>query len=114
MSEGYEIAGDEPRALVDELIERVLAVGARFTPVDRRSLIFDFDPVEGDVFAVALHCQLLEIGWKPLQVLLVGKNCHSRCVKEIGIPDAEETHEDRKILSEGGGAKMLVHLMKSG
>ena len=30
-----EVAGDEPRALMDQLIEGMLAIGARFAPVDR-------------------------------------------------------------------------------
>ena len=30
-----EVAGDEPRALMDQLVEGMLAIGARFAPVDR-------------------------------------------------------------------------------
>ena len=35
LREGDEVARDEPGALVDELVEGVLAVGARLAPVDR-------------------------------------------------------------------------------
>ena len=37
--EGDEIAGDEPRALMDQLIEGMLAVGARLAPVDRPGVV---------------------------------------------------------------------------
>src|SRR5262252_1197649 len=50
-----EVTGDEPRPLVDQLVKRVLSVGARFPPVDRTSVPGDSFPLEGDVFSVALH-----------------------------------------------------------
>src|SRR5438874_313922 len=65
-----KVARDEPSTLVNELIERVLAVGTRFTPVNWAGLIVDPGPPESDVFAVALHRQLLEVSGKSLQVLL--------------------------------------------
>ena len=38
LAEADEVAGDEPRALVDELVEGVLAVGAGLAPVDGAGL----------------------------------------------------------------------------
>ena len=38
LAERDEVARNEPRALVDQLIEGVLAVGARFSPVNRSGL----------------------------------------------------------------------------
>ena len=38
LDRGEEVAGDELRALVDELVEGVLAVGARLAPDDRAGL----------------------------------------------------------------------------
>jgi len=35
LCEGDEVAGNEPSALVDQLIERVLAIGSRLAPKDR-------------------------------------------------------------------------------
>ena len=35
LSESDEVAGNEPRALMDQLIEGMLAVGSRLAPVDR-------------------------------------------------------------------------------
>ena len=41
LAEGDEVARNEPRALVNQLIERVLAVGARLAPVDRPGVASD-------------------------------------------------------------------------
>ncbi len=54
-AKGDEVAGDQARALVDELIERVLAIGAGLAPIDRTGFIVDGGAIESDVFAVALH-----------------------------------------------------------
>src|SRR5215831_194642 len=69
-----EVAGNEPRALMNQLIERVLAIGARLAPIDGASIVVDALAVYGDVFAVALHGQLLQIGRESLQILLVGQH----------------------------------------
>ena len=41
LAEGDEVARNQPRALMDQLIERVLAVGARLAPVDRAGVVID-------------------------------------------------------------------------
>ena len=69
-----EVAGDQLRALVDQLVEGVLAVGPRLAPVDRPGLVVDPGAVEGDVLAVRLHRQLLQVGREALQVLVVGQH----------------------------------------
>src|SRR5215467_10839505 len=71
VGEADEVAGDESRPLVDELIERVLAVGPRLAPVDRPRVVVHALAAQADVLAVRLHGQLLEIRGKSLQVLLV-------------------------------------------
>ena len=111
--EADEVAGDEPRALVDELVERVLAVGARLAPVDRARVVVDPRAVEGDVLAVRLHGQLLEVGGEALQVLLVGQHGHRLRAEEVVVPDGEETHEHGQVALEGRGAEVLVHLVEA-
>src|SRR5213594_3349887 len=69
--ERYEVAWNESRSLMNQLIERVLAICAWLAPIDRAGIVRDFVTVERDVFAVAFHRQLLQIGWKSFQVLLV-------------------------------------------
>ena len=41
LGEADEVAGDEARALVDELVEGVLAVGAGLAPVDGAGVVVD-------------------------------------------------------------------------
>src|SRR6185295_12174592 len=49
-----EIAGDEHRALMDQLIKGVLAIGPGFAPVDRSGAVINALAVERYVLAVAL------------------------------------------------------------
>ena len=74
LAEGNEVTGNEPRSLVDQLIERVLAFGTRLAPVDRASIAGDPLALERDLLAVALHRQLLRVGGKGLEILLVGQD----------------------------------------
>src|SRR6516165_12060996 len=62
-----EIAGYEARALMDQLIERMLAVGTRLSPKDRPGIVIDLRAIERNVLAIALHGELLEVRGKPLQ-----------------------------------------------
>src|SRR5713101_8599208 len=108
-----EVARDEPGPLVNQLVERVLAIRSWFAPVDRSCLVCHVFPIERDMLAIAFHRQLLEVGWKPLKVLLVGQDRHGLRPKEIAVPDAEKTHEHRKVLLEGSRAEVFVHLVQS-
>ena len=107
--EADEVAGDEAGALVDELVEGVLAVGAGLAPVDGAGLGFDGFAVERDVLAVGLHGELLEVGGEALEVLLVGEDGDGLGVEEVGVPDGEEAEEGGEIFLEGRGAEVVVH-----
>ena len=75
------------RALMDQLVERVLTVGAGLAPIDRSGLIVDARAVERDAFAVALHGELLQIRREALQVLVVGQNGNGLRAEEVVVPD---------------------------
>src|SRR5207249_4086055 len=81
-----EVAWNESRSLMNQLVERVLAICAWFAPIDRAGIVRDFVTVERDVFAVAFHRQLLQIGCKSFQVLLVRKNRDGLGTEEIVVP----------------------------
>ena len=68
-------------------------------------------PVEHDAFSVALHGQLLEIGWKALQVLFVRQDCHGLCAEEIGVPDVQKAHDDRQVPIQRRSEEVLIHLV---
>ena len=87
----------EPRALVQQLVERVLAVGAGLAPDDRRrSCTSTGVAVAIDALAVALHVELLQIGRQPLQVLVVRQHRVRLGAEEVGVPDAEQAEHDRQ------------------
>ncbi len=106
--------GNEPRALVDQLVERVLAVGAGLAPVDRAGVVVDARAVERHVLAVALHRQLLQVGGEALQVLLVGQHGDRLRAEEVGVPDGEQAQQHRQVALERRGAEVLVHLVEAG
>src|ERR1035437_8853871 len=86
-AETDEVAWDKLRSLVDELVEGMLAVGAGLAPVNRSRLIIDGSAFERDVLAVRFHRQLLEIGGKALEVLLVRQHRDGLRAEEIVVPD---------------------------
>src|SRR5918992_5874561 len=83
--ESDEVAWNESRSLMNQLVERVLAVCAGLAPVDRPGVVGDVVAINGDVFAIALHSQLLQIGWKSLQVLLVGQDRNRLGAEEVVV-----------------------------
>src|SRR5580700_4087116 len=108
-----KVAGDESGSLMNQLVERMLAVSSWLAPVDRPSLVGDLGAFERNVLPVALHRQLLQISRKPLEVLLVRKNPNGLSAEEIVVPKGDESHEHGQILIERSSAEMLVHLMKA-
>src|SRR5215469_5198502 len=108
-----KVTGNEPRSLVDQLIERVLSVGTRFAPVDRTGVGGHLLSIESHVLAVALHGQLLEIRGKPLQILLVRKDSNRLGSEEVVVPNREKAHQYRQVLFEGSCAEVLVHLTET-
>src|SRR4030095_16855716 len=108
-----EVTRDESRPLVDQLVEGMLSVGSRLSPVDRPGRVIDFAPCQRDVLAVALHRQLLEIRWEALQVLLVRQDGDRLGAEEVRVPNRQQTEEHREIALERRTAEMLVHLMKA-
>src|SRR6476660_7525950 len=73
LGERNKVTRNQPGPLMDQLIERVLTVGSRLAPVHGAGRISNFGAIERNVFAVTLHGQLLKIGRKALQILLVGQ-----------------------------------------
>ena len=91
-AEADEVAGDQRRPLVDQLVEAVLPVRAGLAPVDRAGLVVDSGPVERDALAVRLHRQLLQVGREALQVLVVRQHGDGLRAEEVAVPDAEQAH----------------------
>ena len=69
-----EIGRHHARALVYQLIEGVLSVGARFPPNYHTGGIVHDLPIAVYAFTIAFHLQLLQISGEMLQILIVGKD----------------------------------------
>jgi hypothetical protein len=65
------------------------------------------------MLAIAFHGQLLQIGRKALEVLLVGQHSHRLRPEEVVVPDAQQRHQHGEIPLERRGAEMLVHFVKA-
>src|SRR3984885_10158952 len=88
--ESDEVAWDQTRSLMDQLVKRVLPIGSRLTPIDRSGIRDHACSIERHMLAVALHRQLLQIGWEPLEVLFIRQNSYRLCVEEVGVPNRQQ------------------------
>src|SRR6202050_1598806 len=98
LRKGDEVARDEPCSLVNQLIERMLAVGSRFTPINWTRIVRNLFSVKPDVLAIAFHRELLEVGWEAFQVLFVGQDRDRLRPEKIVVPDRQKTHQHRQVL----------------
>ena len=99
---------------MDQLVEAVLPVRARLTPVDGAGLVVDVRALDGHVLAVRLHRELLQVGREALEVLLVRHHADGLRVEEVAVPDREQAHDHRQVLRERRGAEVHVHVVEAG
>ena len=109
-----EVGGDEPRALVDELVERVLPVRAGLAPEDLAGVGGDGRAVPSHRLAVGLHRQLLEIGGEAVQLLRVGEHGVRLRAEEVRVPDVEQAHQHGHVRRERLRAHVLVDGVEPG
>src|SRR5262249_49325012 len=91
LAKADEVARNEFGALMDKLVIRVLAIRPRRPPNNWAGLIIDGSPVEGDVFAVALHIELFEVGAEFFQVLVVRQDRQRLRAEEIVVPQSDQS-----------------------
>ena len=108
---GDEITGNQRAALMHELIERMLTVGAWLTEDDRAGAVVDRMTLQIHGLAVAFHVALLQIVRQILEMLVIGQDGVGVGGEEVVVPDAEQRHDHRDIPVEGRGAEMLVDAM---
>src|SRR6266567_6483596 len=114
LAEADEGARDQLGTLVDELIEGMLAIGSRLSPDNGPGLIVHLPALQVDVFSVALHVELLEVGWQAAKVIIIRQNRHGLSAEEVVVPDAYESQEHRQVALKRRRAKMLVHRVETG
>ena len=99
---------------MQQLVKRVLPVGARLTPVNRARLHADPLSLKGHVLAVALHRQLLQVSRETTEVFRIGQHGHGVRTEKIVVPDRDQRHQHRQVALERGLAEMRVHGMEAG
>ena len=65
------------------------------------------------MLAVAFHRQLLEIGGKTLEILLVRQDRDGLGPEKVVVPDRQQAHQHGQVLLERRGAEVLVHFMEA-
>ena len=108
---GDEVARNHLGALVDQLVEGVLAVGARFAPEDRAGLVVHALGVAIDGLTVRFHVGLLEVGSEAMEVLVVREHRVAGSAEEVVVPHADEGEDNRHVLVGRGGLEMLIHFV---
>ena len=83
----------EMTALVKQLEHGVLRVGADAAPGDRRGGAAGRRAVEPDALAVRFHFELLEIGRKQPQPLVIGEHGARLGAADIGVKEVDEGGE---------------------
>src|ERR1700685_2087231 len=90
LAKSEQIARDQFGSLMNELVKRVLPIGARLAPDDGPSLIIYRLAVEGYVLAVAFHLELLQVGGKALEIIRVGQDSDGLRPEKIVVPDSKQ------------------------
>ena len=82
----HEFDAARARALVEQLVKRMLAVGALAAPGDRRGVLADRFAVGAHPLAVTFHLQLLQIGGQLLQPMVVGQYDVAVRAEKVQVP----------------------------
>mmetsp|Transcript_11868 Transcript_11868/g.16081 ORF Transcript_11868/g.16081 Transcript_11868/m.16081 type:complete len:215 (-) Transcript_11868:1074-1718(-) len=108
-----EVAGDDT-ALVDELVEGVLAVSSGLAKVNLPSSVRNAVTVHVHALAIGLHGHLLDVGCQLGQSLRVRQDCALPESHEGHIPNAQKPQHDREVLPEWCGSEVVVDVPGSG
>ena len=111
---GDEIGAERPRALVEKLVEGVLAVGFLAAPDHRRGVRAGGLSVSPHRLAVALHLQLLEVARQRAQAVVVGEHGMSRRAAEVGVPHLQQGEQQREVRIEGRVLEVAIDQMRAG
>ena len=105
----YKISWDQPGTLMDQLIESMLAIRARFAPENFTGLICDRGAVPADRLTVRLHGQLLQVCRETVQILVIRKYCMRCCTEEVHIPYVHEAEKRYNVLFQRGAGEIFVN-----
>ena len=113
IGEGNEVGRNHHSALVQQLVEGMLAVGAGLAPEDLTGIGGHSTAVPADVLAVGLHGELLQVGREAVQILAVRKHGVALGTEEVDVPDVEQAHQRDGVALERRVAEVLVDGMEA-
>src|ERR1700683_1319112 len=96
---------------MDELEKGVLAIGSRFAPDHRPCRRIGRRPGELGVLAVVSHRKLLKIAGKAPEPLVIRDNAVRGVAKDVAVPDAEKSHQDRDVFLDRRLPEVLIDLV---
>mmetsp|Transcript_40401 Transcript_40401/g.72796 ORF Transcript_40401/g.72796 Transcript_40401/m.72796 type:complete len:592 (+) Transcript_40401:163-1938(+) len=108
-----EIAGNDLRSLVDELVEGMLSVRSGLSPDDGPSL--DIDPIAFfvDGLSITFHVGLLEVSRESMHVLIVRQDGQTLCLMEVIVPNTDQCQSQWQVVLGIGSQKVLIYGMRS-
>src|SRR5690554_3142655 len=87
----------------------MLAVGAHASPDYRAGIVGQLLASLRDHFAITFHVQLLKMGGKAAQVMIVRKYGVGFRTPEVAVPNTEKCHYHWQILLQRGISEVGVH-----
>ena len=111
---GYDFQRQHIRALVQHLKKRMLPVGSRLAPDNRRGGINQGLATGGHALAVAFHFELLQVGRPAPQPGVIRRDTTAGEAMEIAVPDIQHAQPYGQVHLQRRRAKVLVHGMPAG
>ena len=110
---GNQVNRRDVRTLVQQLEEGVLAVDTGFAPNNRRSFVTDSFTVKGNLFAVALHIELLDEFRQAVEMLVVRRDNVAAAAVVVDVPDADKGEDDGHVALQRRVDEVLVHQVRA-
>ena len=105
-------AGTDVRALVQQLVERMLAHRAFRAPQDRRGGVVHRAALAVDALAVRFHLELLQVGGQQAQRVRVRQHRVGRRAEEVRVPHADQRHQRRHVLLQRRLGEMAIDVVR--
>ncbi len=109
INRGDELDGRHDRTLMQQLEHSMLRVGADATPCNRCRRPIDRLAIARHALAIALHLQLLEIGWQQPQPLIIGEQGARLAPHDTRIILVHESRDQRGVPGRIGQPEVPVH-----
>ena len=105
----HEFTWDHISALMDQLVKRMLTVGAWFTPHNRARRDIQRLAIHADPLAIAFHFELLEIGRQPAQPFIIGQDRARAIATDLSVPKPNQRQHQWHVFRALRALEMDIH-----